>query len=195
MKFVALDYETSGLDPKRHAPVSLGVAVFEDGVVTHSKEWVIAPPMKDGRVTREYDVFALQVSGLTLKALNSGQPIAEVMKELVRFAGEHQVQESLVVAFNAPFDYSFYSECLFMGGSWNQRERRFETFKPPLSGPWQCARMLCVHALDLDKYNLDSCAGHYGLQRDTDKHGALEDAILAGKIYHLLTDGVRERVA
>lgn len=187
MRFIALDYETSGLDPKTNAPVSLGVAVFDGGSVIASKEWTIAPPKRDGKVTRVYDVFALKVSGKTLKEIESGDPIAVVMTELAQFVRDFASPGDMVVAFNAPFDYGFYSECLFLGGSWNQHARRFETFKPPLVGPWQCARMLCVEMLNLDGYNLDNCAGHFGLSRSASAHGALEDAILAGHIYCKVT--------
>jgi DNA polymerase III epsilon subunit-like protein len=188
VRFIALDFETSGLDAKVNAPVSLGVAVFDGGSVTASKEWTFAPPKRDGKVTRVYDVFALKVSGKTLKEIENGEPISVVMTELAQFVRDFACPGDTVVAFNAPFDLSFYSECLFLGGSWNQHARRFETFKPPLIGPWQCARMLCVEYLKLDQYNLDSCAAHFGLSRSTSAHGALEDAILAGQIYSAICD-------
>ncbi len=183
MRFIALDFETSGLDAKVNAPVSLGVAVFDGGSITASKEWTFAPQKKDGKVTRIYDVFALKVSGKTLKEIENGDPIAVVMTQLEQFVRDHADPSDLVVAFNSPFDLSFYSECLYLGGSWNQHKRKFETFSPPLVGPWQCARMLCVQHLNLDQYNLDSCAAHFGLSRESTAHGALEDAILAGQIY------------
>jgi DNA polymerase III epsilon subunit-like protein len=183
VRFIALDFETSGLDAKTNAPVSLGVAVFDGGSVTASREWTIAPPKRDGKVTRVYDVFALKVSGKTLKEIEAGTPIATMMTELAEFVRANAYPHDTVVAFNAPFDLGFYSECLFLGGSWNQHARRFETFKPPLVGPWQCARMLCVEYLKLDQYNLDSCAAHFGLSRKSENHGALEDAVLAGLIF------------
>ena len=188
MKFVALDFETSGLDSKRHAPVSLGVAVFEGGDVIASAEWTLAPPVdKNGRVSREYDVCALQVSGKTWKEIQAGVKCEAVCFALGKFAREHGVSDAAVVAFNAPFDLSFYSELLYLGGSWNQHFRRFETFKPPLIGPWQCARLMAVSQLDLERYDLDTTARHFGLSRSGETHGALEDAILAGRIYQSLT--------
>lgn len=187
MKFVAIDYESSGLDPKRHAPVTLGVALMDGFDVLASQEWRFSPPTnKDGKVTREYDAFALEISGSSLEQLREGQTVAVVMRELEEWAVRHDCASSLVVAFNAPFDFSFYSECLFLGGSWNQRTRSFQTFKPPLTGPWQCARMMAARQLSLEKYSLDAVAAHFGLERSGETHGALEDAILAGKVFTLL---------
>lgn len=192
MRFIALDFETSGLDPKRHAPVTLGVAVFENGEVVASQEWLIAPP-KDGKgnINREYDVSALEISGKTWKEIkNDGLSATMALSYLSTFVSEHGCQDVTVVAFNAPFDFAFYSEMIFMAGGWNQHERRFEQFVSPLAGPWQCARMLALHRLGeskLSRWNLDTVAGHFGFARETETHGAEMDAILAGRIYATLT--------
>jgi len=189
LRFLTLDFETSGLDHKTHAPVSLGVALMEGSDVVDSKEWLLAPPTdKNGKITREYAVNALEISSYTWPQIKrDGMPIAAVMAELTGFAAAHNAHGLTVVAFNAPFDLGWYSECLFLSGSWNQHLRRFETFVPPLVGPWQCARLLAVTSgLGLERYDLDTVARHFGLSRSTEKHGALEDAILAGRIYSAL---------
>lgn len=186
MKYIALDFETSGLKPGEHAPVSLGVALMEGVDVIDSREWLLATPTdKNGRVNRAYDVVALEISGASwTKIKREGVPHAKVCKDLLDFSCEHGAIHLPVVAFNAPFDFAWYSDLLFLGGSWNQHARKFETFLPPFAGPWQCARLLAVHAAPgLDAYNLDTVAAHYGLSRSTEKHGALEDAILAGKVF------------
>lgn len=187
MKFLALDFETSGLDHKRHAPVTLGIALMENGSVLESKEWLFGPPMTNGKIAREYDVCALEINGMSWKRIKGGDPIAVVMAELTQWLLDFEAHALPVVAFNAPFDLGWYSECLFLGGSWNQHLRRFETFKPPLVGPWHCARLMAVDSLNLDTYSLDAVLAHFGLSRSGDAHGALEDAILAGKVYHALT--------
>lgn len=186
--FLSLDYETSHLDSNVGAPVSIGVALFdEDGDVVDTFHRIFSPPMKDGKITRCYDIVALQISGITWKQILAGDPIAKVMGELAEWANDHDAKHMPVVAFNAPFDYAWFSACMFLGGSWNQHLRKFEGFKPPLLGTWQCARMLAVDQLELDRYDLNGVAAHFGLSRDGEKHGAAEDAILAGKVYHRLT--------
>lgn len=186
MRIIAADFETSGLDFNRHAPVTLGLAVMEGGEVIREIEYTFAPPMKDGKITREYDVCALQISGTSWKKIQGGSPASVIMRAVEQFVGDDAA--ATVVAFNAPFDFQWYSTCLFLGGSWNQHQRRFETFKPPLTGPWQCVRMMAVHALDLERYDLNTVSAYFGMERIGEKHGALEDAILAGKIYAALTE-------
>lgn len=194
MTFLALDFETGGLDPRVHAPVSLGVAVMNGSEVLDSREWLFAPPTnKEGKICRAYDVVALEISGTSWPRLKrDGLPVRQVMAELaelVRTSPYINGPDIPVVAFNAPFDIAFYSECLFLAGEWNQHTRRFETFSPPVYGPWQCARMLARARLPrLEQYTLDAVAAACGLARSGQTHGALEDAILAGKLFAHLTN-------
>ena len=188
MRILALDFETSGLNPGVHAPVSLGVALMEDGEVVAQKEWMIAPPRnKEGKITRSYDVVALEISGASWPRLKrDGLSPMQVCAELMGFAKEHDARGVTVVAFNSAFDHSWYSDLLFLAGAWNQAERRFEAFSPPLYGPWDCARWKACVQLSLQRYDLDTVAAHFGFSRSGESHGALEDAILAGKIYFAL---------
>jgi len=186
MRFIAIDFETSGLVPGTHAPVTLGVALMEGETVVDSREWLFAPPMKDGKITRAYDVVALEISGTSwTKIKKEGNKHADVCKELLAWAHKEDFSEAPVVAFNAPFDFAWYSDLLFLGGSWNQAERCFQTFLPPLVGPWQCVRLLACSdpRIKLSRYDLDGVANHFGFSREGNKHGALEDAILAGRIF------------
>jgi len=96
MRFLSLDFETSGLDSRRHFPVSLAVALMDGEEVVDSREW---------------------------------------------------------------------------------------TIKPPLYGPWHCARLLAMNRIKLARYSLDSVCEHFGLSRSSEVHGAAEDAILAEKVF------------
>jgi DNA polymerase III epsilon subunit-like protein len=196
MRFLALDFETSGLDPKRHAPVSLGVALFEGGEPVWSNEWTIAPPSKDGKITREYDVCALEISGVSwVKLKKEGTPIWKVLSDFNVYSEQLGLRDVPVVAFNAPFDFGWYSELLFLGGRWNQSLRRFEGAQPPLCGPWHCARLIACSSLNLERYTLDAVSAHFGLSRSTELHGALEDAVLAGHVYQRLLGIEKQAVA
>lgn len=197
MKILALDYETSGLDPQTHAPVTLGVAVMEGDEILAQAEWLFAPPTdKNGKINRAYDVTALEINGVSWTRIKrDGLPISAVMAALGKFAIEHKATSLPVVAFNAPFDFAWYSTCLFLGGSWNQHRRCFETFKPPLIGPWQCARLMACDSLRLDGYSLDAVCAHFELARTGETHGALEDAVLAGRVFHRLSEANAARAS
>lgn len=187
MKYIALDFETSGLSPGVHAPVSLAVALMDGEQVIDSKSWTIAPPVdKNGKISRAYDVVALEISGTSWKAIKNGTPPAGVCHELYDWTHKMDAVGLTVVAFNAPFDFTWYSDLLFLGGSWNQQERRFQTFMPPLVGPWQCARLMAVVSLDCPGYSLDNVCAAFGLSREGNVHGAAEDAYLAGVVYSRL---------
>lgn len=186
MRFIALDTETGGLDPQRNFPISLGVALFDGGELEDSQQWIISPPVRNGKITREYDINALAVSGIKWTDILRGDPANQVCGELTEWATERGARDLPVMAFNAPFDLSFYSELCFAAGSWNQATRSFESFTPPLYGPWQCVRMLAMERVKLASYSLDSVSAHFGLGREGEAHGALEDAILAGKVYEAL---------
>jgi len=187
---VALDFETSNTKPGVGAPVQLGVAVMEGQDVKDTLEVVLAPPRhwKDKeKITREYDVVALQVSGISWKAILGGFPMAQGCNMLRALVERHEAQQALVVAYNAPFDLAWYADLLMLGGDWDPKTKgKWDTQQSPLLGPWQCVLMLARARLDLPDYKLDTVAKHYDLARTGDTHSALEDAILAGRIYDRL---------
>lgn len=187
-RFIALDFETSGLQPGRHAPVCLSVALFEDGKCTTSERWTIAPPKRDEKITREYDVIALEISGQKWADIKRGLNPRNACIALQSWVEEHDAKELTVVAFNAPFDFAWYSDLLFLGGQWNRSEAHFDVFVPPLFGPWQCLRLMVMgdHERDLGKYDLNTVIAHFGMCRESETHCCNEDAILTGMCYQKL---------
>lgn len=192
MRYIALDFETSGLDPSRHAPVQLGVALFDEGRPVATMEAMIQPPVhyKTGRTTREYDATALEISGLTLDQLRQAHPANRVVFDLAQFAIRHKARYLPIVAFNASFDLAFYSTLLFLAGEYDRHAAAFRPATPPLIGPWHCARMLAQATVPtLPDHKLDTVAARYGLKRTGEKHGALEDAVLAGLVHWAINEG------
>ena len=190
-RFIALDFETSGLDPNRHAPVSIGIAIFEDGHPTgESLEGLIGPTThwKTGKVEREYTVAALEVSGIKWADIKKAAHPKAVVADIATWAKMFGCSDLPIVAFNAPFDFAFYSQLLYMASDWHPTERGVKIQPvPPLCGPWYCAKMLARRELDLSNYSLDDVAARFGLARESEKHSALEDAVLAGRVFHALS--------
>jgi DNA polymerase III epsilon subunit-like protein len=190
---LVLDFETSGVEHKRHAPVSLGIALMDGAEVIDSKEWIIGPKLhyKTGAIEREYSISALEISGITWKQIKDAPSPLEICVDVAKVIHEWGAHEMLTVAWNAPFDFAWYSELLFMAGGFNRSTNGFAPFPPFISGPWQCAMMATKIAFpDLLDYKLDTVAKKFGLSRSTEKHGALEDAILCGQIYNQINQGV-----
>lgn len=190
MKYLALDFEGSGTDPQRHAPVSLGVAYMEDGEVVESKEWLIKPPThyKDETViTREYDERARMIHGYTLEHLiEHGEPLKTVCGNLETFAKKHGASNMPVCAYNAGYDLPMLGTLLFLAGEYDRRAAQYFPFPTPLSGPWQCVMLLAKRRIVCERWKLDNVAEYFGLSRSTERHCSEEDAILCGKIFHLL---------
>lgn len=192
--FVALDFETGGLDPKRHWPVSLAIAVFNPASpepVVLERDWIIAPPLnKDGKPTREYDICAMQINGMKWKDILGGTPAKVVLNDIREIAAREGLSGMPVIAHNAAFDLAFYSELCHAAGEWNNHTRSWEAAIPPLVGPWQCTKMLAQMQLPtLPNHKLDTVAAHFGLSRTSEIHGAREDAKLAGQIYARMIAG------
>lgn len=207
MKILAADFETgnvsNGLVDEEGAgsklapgPVTLGVAVMEGETVIESKEWLFAPVRGyRGELRRSYSDEATAIHGYSLEQMErDGLSVARVLDELGAFARKHKAISSKVVAFNSPFDLPVYSDCLFLAGG--KVDGKFRHHFSPLLGPWHCAAILSREMIDgLKNYKLDTVAAHFGLARSTEKHGAEEDAILAGRIYHQLQQLRLERLA
>jgi DNA polymerase III epsilon subunit-like protein len=192
MKFIALDFETGGLDPQRHGVVSLGLAIFENGEVVDSREWIVAPPTnKAGKITVEYDVNALAINGVSWAQIKNGVSEAETLRQAIQFADLHGVRDSLIVSHNTAFDAAFLSQMVFRCGSWNYG--KYEAFPEPLRGPWACTRRMAT-TLGLPDMKLDTVCAQYGLSRTGEHHGALEDAVLCGQVYNRLAEPSRELV-
>lgn len=189
MRILALDCETGGLTPGINQIVTIGVAVMESGEVLSRQEWIVGPKRhwKSGKIERVYDVSAMEVHGASWSRIKSAPPADQVVREMHQWSKENQAKELPIVAFNAQFDFGFYSDLLFMAGQFDRGRDAFFPAWPPFIGGWHCAMLLAKDVFPgLPGYRLDNVAEHFGLSRSGEFHGALEDAILAGKVWHRL---------
>ena len=191
MKYLAIDFEGSHKEPRRGCPVQLGVAVMADGEVLASAEWLIKPPRhyKSGKPTREVDAYALAVSGLTLEKIEAeGLDAYEVCCQLNKFVKENEAKSLPILAYSFTYDAECYENLLYEGGDYDFTIKEYVGLPPILGAKWICVRQTARLLLpgQLVHYSLDDVAGLLGFSRTTEAHGALEDAILAGKVYHAL---------
>lgn len=184
---LALDFEGTNKDPRKGAPCQIGLAVMDGEGVIASDEWLIAPPRhyKTGKPTREVDAYALEVSGLTLADIESGLTSYLSCARLASFVKDNNAGSLPVVAYNIGYDYECYGQMLYDGGHFDRDVYEYLPFGDVLGAKWICAFRMSRRLLsgDLIKFSLDDVAAYFGLSRVGGKHGALEDAILAGRIY------------
>lgn len=193
MKILALDYEGSHKNPRQGCPVQLGVAIMEGPDVLAKDEWLIKPPThyKTGKPTREVDAYALRVSGLDLDVIErDGLASSEVCAALDRFVQEHNAAALTVVAYNISYDVECYGNMLYDGGYFDRNLFEYVGYREILSPKWMCAYRWARRSLanELGKFSLDDAAGFFGLSRQGELHGACEDAILAGRVFHGLAE-------
>jgi len=186
---IALDTETGGTDPEKHAPVSLAVAAMDGEDVLGSRHWIFADQSQNEKahLRRDYNVGALRVSGVTWKQIQEGTPPPVVLQELRAWAVEMGADiNTPIVSHNAVFDQGFLSDLLFRCGGFDYTLKRFVHCRCPLAGPWVCTQRLASFLDGQPGLKLNDVAGRFGLTQP-EPHCALDDAILAGRIYSRLT--------
>ena len=168
-KLVVVDVETGGLRADRHALLSIAAVDSESGEAYHalirpSADWIV-------------EAGALEVNGLTMDFLrDAGRAEPVVLAEFVAWMEARR--GCMVAGCNVAFDLGF-----------------LEAAAKRCNVKWQSGRSLDIRgaawlayetkglelALGKDgnpKLSLDSIAGALGLSRTTEKHDALEDALL-----------------
>ena len=169
MREVALDTETTGLDPDAgHRIVEIGCVELNDHVPT-GREWraLINPE-------RDMPAEAYHVHGLSEETLRAQPPFAEVVGEFLAF-----IAEDRLVIHNAAFDLGFLNAELV-------RSQR-----PPLRGE------RVIDTLDIARRkfagasaSLDALCRRFGIDTSArQKHGALLDAKLLAEVYLELVGG------
>ncbi len=94
--YVAIDLETTGLDPERDRIIEVGATRFDlDGKELDTLSYVVNPG-------REVPAFIERFTGVTNEMTARGPKIASVRPELERFVGK-----SIVIGHNVGFDLSY----------------------------------------------------------------------------------------
>ncbi|MFZ2489644.1 MAG: helicase C-terminal domain-containing protein [Anaerolineae bacterium] len=93
--YVALDLETTGLDPKRDAIIEIGCAKLRDGEIIDQWSTLVNP-------RRKLHFVITQLTGIADRDLIGQPTIQEVLNPLARFIGD-----AAIVAHNASFDLGF----------------------------------------------------------------------------------------
>jgi DNA polymerase-3 subunit epsilon/ATP-dependent DNA helicase DinG len=157
--FVALDLETTGLDPEQDEITEVAAIRFEAGRSAEVFHTLVNP-------RREVPYRIQLMTGLSTRELRRAPSFAEVASDLERFLGAHSV-----VGQNVAFDLSFLSR-------WGVRPAG------PAFDTWDLARLLLF---DLSDYSLRSLARRLDLEYPT-QHRAPADAEAAGRVFVALRE-------
>lgn len=163
--FVALDVETTGLDPSRHGIVELALVRFVAGVETASWQSLLQPGL-------EMHPDAVAIHGITVTDLAGAPRFAEVAAEVFDFIGAGPL-----LAYYARFDYGFLRAAV----------RPLERSIPPLKD-WLDPLPLVRRRLGRGRARMAYACRHYGIPLEG-AHRALADARAAGRLWLKLHEG------
>jgi DNA polymerase-3 subunit epsilon len=171
MRYVILDTETTGLDPKQgHRVIEIaGVEVVDRRPTGRNVHYYLDPE-------REIDAGATDVHGLTWETLRDKPKFGDVAGELIEFA-----RGARWIIHNAPFDLAFLDEELSRLGL------------PSTAA--LCAEVIDTLALAREQFpgkrnSLDALCERFGVANaHRTLHGALLDARLLAEVYLAMTRG------
>ncbi|MDO5402524.1 MAG: exonuclease domain-containing protein [Eubacteriales bacterium] len=102
--YVALDLETTGLNPSRDRIIEIGMARFENGTLTADYEQLIHPGMS-------LPEHITQLTGINDNMLKDKPLIGDVIGDIIAFIGENPI-----LGHNVIFDYSFLKKAAVNSG-------------------------------------------------------------------------------
>ncbi|MDO5425606.1 MAG: 3'-5' exonuclease [Eubacteriales bacterium] len=156
--YIALDLETTGLNPRDDQILEIGAARVEGGAVTQVYEVFVNSGVPIPQKIQE-------LTGITPEMAASGVPVREAMEGLLDFCGDWDI-----LGHNLIFDYSFLKcNAVKLGGSFEKNG--IDTLK--------IARKFLP---ELPSRSLEVLCSHFSVPQEK-KHRASYDAIAASQIY------------
>ncbi len=172
LRQIALDTETTGLDPRDgHRVIEIGAIELINRRVTDTKFHVYINPQ------RKVEAGALAVHGLSNEFLSDKPLFAEIKDEFLQFIGSDDL-----IIHNAPFDLKFLHHELKLD----------KTPKPFLNKSRDIIDTLTMARQKHpgQRNNLDALCKRYDVDNSgRDLHGALLDARLLAHVYLAMTGG------
>ncbi len=162
-RYVAVDLETTGLNPRSDQILEIGAVLVEEGqtVATLSsfvQTGIQVPPS------------ITELTGITQEMAESGKPLREALEEFLDFCGDCDI-----LGHNIVFDYGFLKQNLANLKIPFER-RGIDTLK--------IARK---HLAALPSRNLETLCRYYGIPQEK-QHRAFEDAMSASRLYQKLKE-------
>lgn len=166
--FVAVDIETTGLNPSTERIIEIGAVRVRDGQIEETFDILINPE-------RRLSSFITELTGITDGMLAEAADITQALKAFLDFAGEDPL-----LGHHLSFDYSFLKKNIVNAGGGFERQG-LDTLK--------IARALLP---ELGKYNLESLCYYYRIH-NARAHRACEDARATVELYFHLREELETR--
>jgi len=161
--YIALDLETTGLDPSTDRILEIGAVRVIDGQIRETYETLVNPEMRFGSRIEE-------LTGITNEMAAGGRDRTRAVTELVEFC-----QDLPLLGHNILFDYSFVKRSAVNLKLAFEKEG-IDTLK--------IARALFP---DMEHRNLGSLCAYYGIRQEK-AHRAACDALAAMELYRRMRE-------
>jgi len=159
--YIALDLETTGLNPAEDRILEIGAVRVEDGKITGTYDTLIRTGVPIAAKIQE-------LTGITEEMAESGRDIREVMEEFIPFC-----KDLPLLGHNIMFDYSFVKQNAVNLGL---------TFEKQGVDTLKIARKLLPQE---ESKSLTALCAYYGISRERE-HRASDDAQAAMELYGIL---------
>lgn len=170
-RFIALDFETTGLSATENKIIEIGAVLFEKGKATKEYSTLVHPGEKIP------DIITA-ITGLRDEDFQNAPKEKEVLPDFLSFLGDARTGETFLCAHNARFDGSFLKE-------WLRRENLSFHLK------FYDTLRLSRERLDLCHYRLSNVSEYYGI-RNQHAHRASSDAWTCGEVLLKLLEENRQ---
>lgn len=173
-RFIAIDFETTGLKAYSDRIVEIGAVIFENGVAKSSFNTLVNPGIP-------ISAAATSVNHITNEMVKDAPNEQAAIDELVNFAKDAIEGNCYFCAHNARFDSGFLAEALRRCG---------------YDAVLQFADTLNISrraVMGLTDYRQETVAKHFGIE-NKDAHRAASDAEVCGQIMVRLCDIEEKRL-
>ena len=160
-EIIALDLETTGLNPRNDQILEIGAARIRKGQVEETYAAFI-------RIGKPIPEFIVGLTGITDEMADGGLLLSKALAEFQAFCGE-----APILGHNIPFDYGFLKQNYANIGQNFDREG-IDTLT--------IAKKFLP---ELPSRSLEALCRHYGIRQEK-KHRAYEDAISSYRLYECL---------
>ena len=168
-RYVALDIETTGLDPAQEQILELAAVRVENGEIIERFSQLIRP-------TKPISAFITQLTGIDDAMVADAPPIEEVLPEFLAF-----LEDDLLLGHNTAFDLRFI------------RYHSMVVLKRKVCNPYtDTLRISRLLFPDLPNHKLSTLIQAFGVG-DTVEHRALSDAVQTAKCYEYMKRHAAEK--
>lgn len=169
--FVALDIETTGLDPQKCEIIEIGAVKFNQGKETEQFTVLVKP-------SEQVPTFIKQLTGINETDLEKGVSIKTALTDLSAF-----LKEETILCHNSSFDVDFIQHHLTL--------HRLPSLSNPVYDTLELSR---IYFPFLNSHKLSTVADALQIESPRKYHRALNDALITGKVFIKLTEFVLEYI-